>query len=492
MTVLNYFIRLYIPLLSVFVWATALGQEPNLDSSPDGSYSSDLGFEETDASIWSRFTFSGYLKNETAYRIREPRSITKIKNIAYLNIQYPVSDSILFNYSGWAYYDHAYDLFNYETIAARLERNDEEPLAFVQNLPREKDSPAYMTRELYVDIASDNWDARIGKQYIVWGVFEGIRIIDEINPIDFRELITPDLIDSRIPLWSTKIDYYSGIGDFQLLLIPELRFHKPAPEGSEWELLQNVPGSREPESWRLENTEIGMKWDFMLLDTELSLSYFYTWDDFPVIFRTVEIGGRDPEFYPTYTRIPMYGITGVKQINSFILKAEFAYIEDKFFGRSNTADIDLDGYVDTNGEAQKNHIRWGIGTDFAVLGWDVAVGAMQWVILDYEENLIQDKRDTSYNVFVRKEFPRHSMTFQMLYIYFETLNEVYIKPKMFLQVTNRFQIAMGMDLFDGEKSDFGSSAVDAVGDFQVDIQRAQFIGNFSNNDRVFFEFKYSF
>lgn len=489
---MNNFIRLWVLILCMFVWASSWGEESDLNSELGNSFSSELGFEEVDSSIWSRFTFSGYLKNETAYRIREPRSITKIRNIAYLNTQFPISDAVTFNYTGWAYYDHAYDLFNYETIAARLERNAEEPLAFVQNLPQEKDSPAYMTRELYLDVAADNWDARIGKQYIVWGVFEGIRIVDEINPIDFRELITPDLIDSRIPLWSTKLDYYSDVGDFQLLVIPDLRFHKPAPAGSEWELLQRVPGLREPESWKLENTEFGAKWDFVLLDTELSLSYFYTWDDFPVIFRTVEIGGRDPEFYPTYTRIPMYGVTAVKQIQSFIVKGEFAYIEDKFFGRSNTADIDNDGYVDTNGEAQKNHIRWGLGTDFVVFGWDAAVGVMQWVILDYEQNLIQDKRDTSYNMFIRKEFPRLSMTFQMLYIYFDTLNEVYMKPKMFFQVTNRFQIAVGADLFDGQKSDFGSSAVSDIGDFNVSIQRAQFVGNFNNNDRVFFEFKYSF
>ncbi len=470
----------------------AYGQEPDFDVGFDDFDISELTVDEPEQSIWSRFSFSGYLKNETAYRIREPRSITKIRNIAYLNAQYPFNDAVNFNFSGWAYYDHAYDLFNYGTIAARLERNAEEPLAFVQSLPQEKDSPVAEIRELYVDIAADDWDARLGKQYVVWGVLEGVRIVDEINPMNFRELILPDLLDYRISLWTAKLDYYSDWGDFQLLLIPELKFHKPAPRGSEWELLQEVPGTRSPESWKLENTEIGLKWDLTLLDTELSLSYLYTWDDFPVIFRTVKIGGRDPVFYPTYTRINMYGLTAVKQLGSYILKGEFAYVTDKFFGRLNTADIDGDLIVDTNGEAQKNHIRWGLGTDFVVLGWDAAVGVMQWIILDYEETLIQDRLDTSYNVFLRKEFPRVSLTFQMLYIYFKSLNEAYLKPKLFFQVTNRFQIAVGMDLFSGEKSDFGSSSQNIDGEFDINIQQAQFVGNFNDNDRVFFEFKYSF
>ena len=174
------------------------------------------------------------------------------------------------------------------------------------------------------------------------------------------------------------------------------------------------------------------------------------------------------------------------------MKGEFAYVEDKFFGRSNIADANNDSYVDTNGEAQKNHIRWGVGVDFVTLGWDVALGMMQWIILDYEENLIQNRIDTSYNVFIRREFPQYSMTAQALWIYLQQLNETYLKPKLTFQVTDKFQIAVGMDLFDGPQSDFGLSSVTAQGQFNAAIQRAQFLGNFHDNDRVFLEFKYSF
>lgn len=440
----------------------------------------------------SRLDVSGYLKNEVAYRIREPRAITKIRNIAYLNTKYSVTDRLKFNFAGWAYYDHAYDLFNYETIAARLERNSEEPIAFVENLPQEKDTPVAAIRELYFDVAADNWDARVGKQYIVWGVLEGVRIVDEMNPMDFRELILPDLLDYRISLWSAKLDYYTTHGDFQFVWIPDLQFHKPAPPGSEWELLQEVPGTRRPESWTLANSEVGMRWSTDVADTEVSLSYFYTWDDFPVVFRNVKIGGQVPDFYPTYTRISIFGATAVRQMGGYILKGELAYVKDKFFGLSNIADADGDGYVDSNGEVQKDHIRWGGGVDVNLLGWDVALGAMQWIILDHENSIIQKKIDTSFNMFVRREFPEYSMTAQALWIYLQTMHESYLKPKVTFHVTNRLQLAVGMDIFEGPKSDFGTSSVDDQGQFNAAIQQAQFVGNFHDNDRVFFEFKYSF
>lgn len=449
-------------------------------------------FDDAPESPWALLQVSGYLKHETAYRIREPRSITKLRNIAYLNTKYPVTPDLNFNFTGWAYYDHAYDLFNYETIAARLERNSEEPLAFVENLPQEKDSPVAAVREFYFDIASESWDARLGKQYIVWGVLEGVRIVDEMNPIDFRELILPDLLDYRISLWSAKLDYYTRHGDIQLVWIPDLKFHKPAPPGSEWELLQEVPGTRKPESWQIENSEFGMRWSTDVADTELTLSYFYTWDDFPVVFRTVQIGGRAPEFYPTYTRMSMYGLTAVRQMGGYILKGEMAYVKDKFFGRSNIADVDEDGYVDSSGEAQKDHIRWGAGVDFVWLGWDMALGGMQWIILDYEDTLIQKRVDSSFNVFVRREFPEYSMTAQALWIYLATINESYLKPKVTFQVTGNFQVAVGMDIFDGPKSDFGQSTINIQGQFNAAVQQAQFLGNFHDNDRVFLEFKYSF
>jgi len=476
------------------VISTTIAQETNPDLDFDSLFAEAVEKQEKDG-IWSGWRLSGYLKNETAYRIREPRSITKIRNIAYLNAQYPVNSRVDFNFTGWAYYDLAYDLYNYDTIAARLERNSEEPLAFVQNLSKEKDSPVAAIRELYFDVGFNKLDLRIGKQYVIWGVLEGVRIVDEINPMDFRELILPDLIDYRIPLWTVKLDYYTDAGDVELLWIPDLRFNKPAPPGSEWELLQEVPGTRKPKSWRLENSEFGIKYDTYLADTELSFSYFYTWDDFPVIFRTVKIGASAsewPVFFPTYTRISIYGMTAVKQVGDYVLKSELAYVKDKFFGRSNIADANNDTYVDTNGEAQKDHVRFGVGVDFVTLGWDVSVGGVEWVVLDYEKNLIQPRVDTSYNVFVRREFPQYAMTAQALWIYLQKQDESYLKPKLTFQLTDRFQIAVGLDLFNGLQSDFGLSSVTAQGQFNANIQRAQFLGNFHDNDRIFFEFKYSY
>lgn len=444
--------------------------------------------------LFEDLQISGYLKNETAYRYREPRSITKIRNIGYLNAKYPYSAQIKFNFSGWVYYDLAYDLYNYETIAARFQRDAKEPLAFLVTLPKEKDSSGAEIRELYADFLLDDVDVRVGKQFVVWGVLEGVRITDEINPMDFRELILPDLLDYRIPLWMAKFDYYRPEASYQLLWIPDITFHKPAPPGSEWELLQEVPGTRYPSSFNYKNSEFGFKVNTNLWDTEFSFSYLYTWDDFPVIFRHVLIDeSLDPEFFPTYTRISMYGTTFVKQLDAYILKGEMAYVTGKYFAVAN-ADENNDGWLDSNGEFKRDHVRWGLGLDFNWFGTDISPSVVQWVILDYDPAIIQDRYDTGVNIFIRKEYPESSLIFQMLGIYLVNLEELYLKPKWTFRITDRFQIGAGFDLFYGRSSQFGVSAssLSAAGDVVVPEQRAQFIGNFHNNDRIFLEMKYSF
>ncbi len=458
-----------------------------------------------DKSWFSELEWNGYIKNETAYRYREPRSITKIRNILYLTTRHTFRDDVDFFFAGRYYYDAAYDLFNYDTITARSERDAEEPLVFVERLDEEKDSNIAEIRELYADIFFEGADLRIGKQFIIWGVLEGVRIVDEINPIDFRELILPDLLDYRIPLWSLKLDYFGENTDYQFVWIPDLRFHKPAPRGSEWEMLQNVCVGQEPEilcvinepeSWSIRDSEVGFKISKVLWDTEMTFSYFYTWDDFPVIFRAVRVDVTQvpPAFFPTYTRIQMYGATAVKQVDKYILKGEFTYVTGKYFGIKNTADEDENGYVDSDGVFQREHIRWGFGIEFNFLGFDIAPGITQWVIFEHEKSMMQPKYDTTYNVFLRKELPGQGAVFQMLAIYLDSLDEILLKPKVTVQLDDQLQLGVGLDLFYGLKSDFGSNAAarSTTGVFDPGFARAQFVGNFNDNDRVYFELKYSF
>lgn len=471
----------------------------------------------SDKQRWLTFDLNGYVKNETAYRFDEPRSFTKIRNVLQLNNEINFGRWAKFYASGWAYYDSVYDAFNYETIASRDVRDEKEPLVFVEDIQTcpggqvfnawdsegnlegcpEKDQYRYDVRELYMDLYIKNLDIRIGKQYTVWGVLEGLRVVDEVNPMDFRELILPELLDYRVPLWTAKADYYGENASLQLLWIPDLVFHQPAATGSEWELFQVLPSTTKPESFNPIYSEYGIKLTTSFLDTEFSFSYLYTWDDYPTTFRIIsfeDVSSPDPTnelaILPTYSRMGMFGFTATKEVRGDILKAEFAFVTGKYFAIEDDYE---NGFLVGDGEVKKNHIRWGIGYDFNIWGADISPAIAQWAILDYAPNILSRRFDTTFNVFIRKPLQKQSAVFTLLFIQLIEFQESYFKPKMTFNLTNHFQIMLGLDLFLGQRTQFGRafSADDAGGLVDVE-QRAQFLGNFRDNRRIFLEFKYNF
>jgi hypothetical protein len=66
-------------------------------------------------------------------------------------------------------------------------------------------------KELYIDTYFNEWSFRLGKQQVVWGTADGIKLLDIINPTDFRELNQNAMEDSRIPIW--MINAERNIGD---------------------------------------------------------------------------------------------------------------------------------------------------------------------------------------------------------------------------------------------------------------------------------------
>lgn len=450
-----------------------------------------------DSSSSKKYSLGGYVKNETAYRTDEPRSFTKIRNVISLNFTYAFHPQVKFYSSGWGYYDHVYDLIDYDTIAARNVRDEKEPLVFLNQLQKEKDDYRYELKEMYFDLYFDSLDIRIGKQYVVWGVLEGIRIVDEINPMDFRELITPELLDYRIPLWTLKLDYYSGSTEYEFIWIPELKFHQAAPPGSEWELFQKIDATTLPENFNPKYSEFGLKVTKDIFQSEFTLSYFYTWDDYPTTFRIISIDdvtSTDPTqrlaIFPTHSRMQMFGGTFTKEITGDILKAEFAFITDKYFA---IVDKYENGYLIDDGDVKRNHIRWGVGYDFSFWGADFSPAFAQWIILDYEDYILSDQVDTTLNLFIRKPIQKYSAVLNILIIRLINFKETYIKPRLTFDLTDKFQITLGADLFIGRRTAFGRQADSAAdGGLITPEQRAQFLGNFNENKRVSVEFKYNF
>ncbi len=56
-------------------------------------------------------------------------------------------------------------------------------------------------REAYIDTEYDDWTIRAGKQQVVWGTADGMKLLDMMNPTDYTEMAQNQMEDSRIPVW---------------------------------------------------------------------------------------------------------------------------------------------------------------------------------------------------------------------------------------------------------------------------------------------------
>jgi len=74
-------------------------------------------------------------------------------------------------------------------------------------------------REAYVDSQVGDWSLRTGKQQVVWGTADGMKLLDMINPTDYGEMAQNQMEDSRIPVWMVNAETTNADGsEFQVVV----------------------------------------------------------------------------------------------------------------------------------------------------------------------------------------------------------------------------------------------------------------------------------
>jgi hypothetical protein len=168
-----------------------------------------------DASSWE---VSGFVKNETAALQKDGRFIGQAERVADNSRNMNESaDVIKFENTAKLFINgdltenaalHAELNFVYDTEATPNDYQGH--MNYSQN--------DYL-RELYIDTMVGDTEVRVGKQQVVWGTADGIKLLDIINPTDYREFAQNTMEDSRIPVWMVKTDTYIGDnGSLQLVL----------------------------------------------------------------------------------------------------------------------------------------------------------------------------------------------------------------------------------------------------------------------------------
>ncbi len=121
-------------------------------------------------------------------------------------------------------------------------------------------------------------DIKVGRQIIVWGRSDNMRVTDVLNPLDLREPGLTDIEDLRMPVAMTRLDFYHGNWNVTGVAVHEQRSDKKPSYGSDFYPLPLVFGplpDKEPKS-EIDNTgfaEIGVNGNDLVKTPGNNLSF---------------------------------------------------------------------------------------------------------------------------------------------------------------------------------------------------------------------------
>jgi hypothetical protein len=173
-----------------------------------------------------------------------------------------------------------------------------------------------------------NLDLKVGRQIVVWGKSDNIRVVDVLNPLDRRELGLVDIEDLRLPVTMTKLDYYFCEWNLSGVVVHEIRFNKEPAFGSDFYPSDSpLPHEEEP-SEGFKHTEFGLALKGIFSGWDISFFGARFFDDqshLEVVGPASPAG--PPRLKRVHSRLTMLGAAANLAKGNWLFKTEAAYFD---------------------------------------------------------------------------------------------------------------------------------------------------------------------
>jgi hypothetical protein len=336
------------------VISVALGQSPTGDPTDEiREDNSRVDSIQTQKDPRWKWAFS--IRNRTGYRLDEPRVFQMSRTFLDVKTTVRISDK-------WR-----------ATAEVRAHFDPVERLGYPEGLWLDP-------RQVTIDGKIGRTDVRLGLQQIVWGEADGLRVLDVINPLDYREFILEDFLDSRRPLWAARTDTPLAGGSLQLVLIPYFAPGRIPGPNDEFGLgasfgsaliaaaanlnaeVATVPTVRP--GYRLSSTQFGARYRRSIREWDLTGNYFYGWEDLPTNYLNsvaVSPAGLKVTLGPRYDRKEVIGVTGATNYGPVVLRLEAGWNRNKAVPTVRPSAIE--------GYAKTGQFSGVVGVDYSPSSW---------------------------------------------------------------------------------------------------------------------------
>lgn len=310
-------------------------------------------------------------------------------------------------------------------------------------------------RELYFEAVVAGWFVTAGKQQIVWGQADGLKVLDVVDPQDFREFILDDFADSRIPLWSLRVEVPLGSHALELVWVPDPTVHDIPEPGAAYEITARMLVPRAPPGFAteiaerhapdrsLDHSDAGARLSTYLEGVDFSFIYLYRFDDVPVLRRRVALTPVPTvHIEPDYERTHLAGATFAKVIEDLAIRGEIGFTLDKSYSTRSVED--LDGIVRSDEYASVIGFDWlGFRSTF------LSLQLFQTTLLRHEREMLRDRSDLNVTFFARRTFRNDTVTTQVMLLQGLELFDGLVRPKIAYRAGDRILLWLGADVFYG-------------------------------------------
>lgn len=404
------------------------------------------------------------LESDTAWRLRTPRRIQKSQNRVEVEARIELARGLRLRGLGRVLWDPV----------ARLVGPDpdlgQEPLDRWQ--VGDSARVEAELRELHLDW-STRWrgarlDLRVGKQQVVWGQSFGVRVLDMVNPLDFREFLLDDFSDSRVPVWGARLDaFVRGVSlqalvfpDFEPDVLPDLEGEfaleprlegflprlAPGPGGTPLAILDDP---EVPNDWRLESWGFGFRARTFAKGFDLSLHYWDRLDPRSSFTRRIVAipGPAGPlavnVLEREHFRVRTLGFAFSTVLDDFTLWGEGGLSTGRAFARS---DLEGDGIV------RRADLEYALGLDWS--GWGPLFANLQFIqlaLLERDRRVEASPSREFLSVLLRLDLRRQTLFPQLFAIYGLEHDDTWIQPTLEWRATDRLTVTLGADIFTGPR-----------------------------------------
>ncbi len=313
-------------------------------------------------------------------------------------------------------------------------------------------------REFYIETEIGRSFLTLGKQQIVWGNADGLKVLDVVNPQEWREFILDDFENSRIPLWAINSEIPIADSTLQLLWLPDQTYHQyatgndlyaftsarlvpqmPAAVNTSIQAVQRPDKTIQDADWGARLATFWNGWD-------LTLNYLYHYDDRPVLFRQLSMTPSGPlaTITPRYQRNQLIGGSFSNSFGDITLRGEIGYITDRYI--STNMITDNDGVVKTGELSYVIGLDWfGFGDTF------ISTQLFQSHLKNYQPGMLRNERDTTTTVLLRRDFNNETLTAELLWLHNIDLDDGLARPKVIYQMNDNTTLSLGADIFYGDQ-----------------------------------------